>query len=152
MQFTKEIRERLLKAGWSEGYEHDVTKYIKIHEVWGCQPPPIVLSFLRKYGGLILEYPHKIVKSHILKLSLNPTDGLQRLNVNICTDLDYKAEIIGTNHLYFLGYFENHMELFMDESGRVYGIFDDLIVKVADTGIEAIEAICNGHEFKKIAE
>ena len=63
---------------------------------------------------------------------------------------DY-APRIGNSKLCVIGEaYSNHLLLFMDDAGRVYGGYDDFLCDVASSGPEAIEALVANHTLPEI--
>ena len=47
--------------------------------------------------------------------------------------------------------FHGHLVLMMDPSSRVYAGYDDALLRVGDSGIDAIEALCSGQDMPKVS-
>jgi len=63
---------------------------------------------------------------------------------------DYALRI-GNSKLCVIGAaYSDHLLLFMDNAGRVYGGYDDFLCEVAGSGPEAIEALVSNHPLPEI--
>jgi hypothetical protein len=148
--FSEQTQKILTVAGWSSDYSYDTARYKAIFAEAGCEVPEKVLKFLQSFGGLRLYYPHRIDTKPVM-MEFRPLIGLEALKTNICKDLEHYAQRIGGDKIFPIGNFAGlYMLMMMDEQGIVYGAYDEFFVKVAESGIEAIEAICGGKDFEEI--
>ena len=133
-------------AGWHVGRKVSQPKYRAFLSSEGYAWFPAVATFLEEFGDLTLSFKRE--------------DGsADTLNFEACEAAivgpwwiqnDY-ARRIGEVQFCVIGRaYTNHLLLFMAESGRVYGGFDDYLCFIAPTGIEAIEVICTNQPVKEI--
>jgi len=147
VSFSRKVRKYLENAGWNENRIINIDTFKnsllenKYHFFKSTE------NFLQRFGYLHIVYPINIETESDLHFdviqAINEIDPLwgqknyyKRLgNRNIC--------IIGQAH-------SDHLTLFMDDLGAVYGGFDDFLCFIANSGEEAIEAICLKKSFKEI--
>jgi hypothetical protein len=156
--FSKETLELLHRAGWTESREFDTTKYEQLLKGAGYPVHKAVTTFLRDFGGLHIAYqigPAYVSPTHP---SLRKRDILH-FDVELAIAHTFLQNVYGASQwlgqsLCVIGEFEgNDATLMMDEAGRVYTDFDDpeSLVLVGNSGLEAIENVCRGRDFRKVS-
>jgi hypothetical protein len=139
----------LTKAGWYAGRKVSFIKYRAYLAGEGYSWFPKVATFLEEYGDLQILFRRE--------------DGkLDALNFDACAagavfDLlwikeNYAQRIGRTNFCVIGKAYSSHLILFMDESGQVYGCFDDYLCFIASSGVEAITVICSNQPVREIPE
>jgi hypothetical protein len=105
-----------------------------------------VEDFLSEFADLVIKYDRTnrdkdVLHFNVLK-AMNDIDfswikdGYEkRLNTELC--------IIGQ-------VYSNHMTLMMNEEGKMYGGFDEILYFVSDDGREAIEVICSNMKLEEL--
>ncbi len=74
-------------------------------------------------------------------------------DVDVSWVLQNYAQRIGNPTLCVIGQaYTDHLLLFMDDTGQVYGGFDDYLCWLASSGEAAIEAICQSQPVQEIPE
>jgi len=137
----------LTNAGWYAGRTTSTLWYRLYLAVKGYAWFPAVAAFLAEFGGLALHFSDKAGKPD--NLHFNASAARAGVDPSWLRD-DYAARI-GTPNLCIIGAaFSNYMLLFMDDAGRVYGGYDDLLWRVASSGPEAIEALVSNQPFTEI--
>ena len=144
MQFSPYTRECLQNAGWREGRKVNTELYQ--HALRG-EGYPIhyarVLAFLTKFGGLVIAYAVQDGQQRRLTLRIDPKRAFRvtkREEVKRHMKRAREADgcLLGTCR-------SGEMALVMAASGRVYGICQGRLWRVAASGEEAIQAICDDH-------
>ncbi|MCW3100252.1 MAG: hypothetical protein JWL77_5870 [Chthonomonadaceae bacterium] len=140
-QFSDRTLEMLYKAGWSEDYRYDVSHYRNFLSSQGYDVHDAALSFMQRFGGLVIAYPlpKKPEATEILRLAVTraPDSLFKDKARNISEEIGVGVIEIGT--------FETgDLDLYMDATGCVYGE-GAILVRVAKSGEEAIENICSGN-------
>jgi hypothetical protein len=110
---------------------------------------PIAEEFLSRYGGL---YVHKYVKikEHGYVTEICNFDAVRAVNsVDGGWYHDYSKRI-GKPVTPIGQCSQAHMSLCMSDDGCVYGGFDELLYKIADSGEEAVLAFCTRDQSKQI--
>jgi len=143
----KSIKDLLTQAGWSETRKVDRSKLIELITENNYDVLPKAIQFLEEFNGLIIKFTN---------LKNGGIDDIT-LDFNKATELEYPERIhedyeprIGKKLCAIGTAYRDHFILVMDEDGKVYGGYDSYLVKIADTGIDAIEAIVSNKEFIKI--
>lgn len=151
MKFSDLTLECLKKAGWSETYRADMREYEQLMEKSGCPLPVPVKGFLSRFGKLTIKHPHFRVKSTEDNFHFDAMFAAAAPAGHYCDDLDQYSERVGV-HLYAIGEASRgYLLLMMGDNGQVYAAYDQFMIFIAQTGEEAVEALCSGREFKEIA-
>jgi hypothetical protein len=145
--FSDQSMRCLEKAGWRVDRHVDTSRYEAVWRERGFGVGQLAIKFLSEFGGLSLRYPHFRAPScedgcHFIadQASANAQDWRLR-----------QFERALGSHLTVIGEaFSDHMTLLMDEGGRVYGGFENILVRVGDSGADAINALCEGREVQTI--
>ena len=145
---TNNARERLTAAGWTEGRRISTDALENDNHESGFFVSEKATSFLREFGYLRLTYPHFRVPEHVDWCHFDAS--LAAGNAVPETIADYE-EAIGSRLTVIGEARSDHMVLCMDEEGRVFGGFEDVLVKFGDSGIDAINCLCDGGEGEVIA-
>lgn len=145
-ELTSHALQCLESAGWTKGRRIDVSATIKELEADGFSVSPAAIDFLEKYGGLRLFYSHPrlptaVDNSHLD--ALRAADGVFPARLQ---DWESRAgermTPIGESD-------REYMTILMGVSGVVYLAMDDLLLILADSGVEAIDALCDGSDPKE---
>lgn len=136
----------LSQAGWYAGRTTGTLSYQLCLAAEGYAWFPSVAAFLGEFGGLTLTFPRY--------------NGHDTLHFNVCQAsagvdpgwvLDDYAPRIGNPRLCVIGAaYSNHLLLFMDDAGRVYGGYDEFLCEVANSGQEAIDALVANYKLPEI--
>ncbi|MET4106647.1 SUKH-3 domain-containing protein [Hymenobacter sp. UYP22] len=139
----------LRKAGWYTGRKVLTLKYrvyLSIYEKYNWFPE--VAAFLEEFGGLAIKFKREEGGSD--ELNFHACDASAGVDVS-WVQKDY-AQRIGHSQFCVIGTaFSDHLLLFMDGEGRVYGGFDDYLCYIAEDGTKAIERICTNQPVQEIA-
>ncbi|MCC5618654.1 SUKH-3 domain-containing protein [Nostoc sp. CHAB 5836] len=146
--FSAETRAVLQQAGWSEDRKVDTSEYEKCLKLEGYPDHAVVVDFLARFGGLRVIYPHPRVPQTTDEFCINPMVAaahicLERVKEDYDQRLGAPLCVIGEA-------FDYHMTLMMDSNGKVYAGYDDTLIHVGDSGIDAIEAICSGRHKAEV--
>jgi hypothetical protein len=140
-QFSNKTLDLLHQAGWSEEYQYDVRDYQNFLSSQGFHVHDAALSFMRRFGGLIIAYPLPKAPAATELLTLAVTRSPDSVFKDKARDM---SEEIGVDVIE-IGTFETgDLDLYMDATGYVYGE-GAILVRVAKSGEEAIENICSGN-------
>ncbi|HEX9511353.1 MAG TPA: SUKH-3 domain-containing protein [Puia sp.] len=105
------------------------------------------VDFLEAFDGLTIRFPN--LKNGInddITLDFDKADELvypERIHEDYQPRIGKKSCIIGTAY-------REHYVLIMDEDGMVYGGYDNYLVKIGDSGIDALEAIITNRKSIEI--
>ncbi|WP_400192965.1 SUKH-3 domain-containing protein [Hymenobacter sp. B81] len=139
----------LAAAGWHPG-RSIITLYYRL-SLWLAGYPWLlaVEQFLREYGGLRLTFPSKSARTDTLHLNPNQAAAGR----DACWIRENYARRLGNHLLCPIGEaYTDHLILFMDDAGKVYGGYDEFLCFIADSGAAALEAICQGQPMPEIPE
>ena len=146
-RFSEQTLACLQQAGWSEAYRYDTAQYVALLQSHGFVVHGAALVFMRRFGGLVFNYPHPRVPgvTEVAKFLVNDGDrsGLFGYTEDTGDALGVSLCAIGTYHTrdYFLG---------MDAQGIVYGFGYTILTRLGSFGEEAIENICSGDYGKDV--
>ncbi|MBO2010219.1 SUKH-3 domain-containing protein [Hymenobacter negativus] len=143
-RFAPAILEYLTKAGWQPGRKVWLAKYRVCLRVEGYPWFPAVAEFLEEFGDLWITYEGRGGAS---KLTFDACYATGRYDTRWVTG-EY-ASRIGRSQLCAIGELSGHMLLFMDDTGQVYGGYDDILVSFG-SGAEAFEALCSNLPVREI--
>lgn len=136
-------RACLARAGWTKARQVDIAPHVRQLEEHGYTVFDAVRAFLRPFGGLRLTYPHFRVPEHEDSCHFDAAEASRRISPH--TVARYAAAI-GKPVCPIGAAFHDHMLLMMTERGRVYAAFEDALVHIADSGVEAINSLCEGRD------
>ncbi len=146
--FSPESYNCLINGGWSNNRTIDRNVIAKKLTNEGYKIFPRAIEFLEKFEGLHIIFHNKRTK----KNDDFDFDIEKAFHIEVPERIneDYKDRI-GANLLCPIGSaYREHFILIMDENGIVYGGYDDYLVKMGDSYIEAINSIISDQEFMEI--
>lgn len=151
MSFSQEALRLLAMAGWAEDRRQDISRYMKGCSRIGYALSPHIISFFERFGGLHVtsESPRKPYSG--LPFDFDAQDLLSEMDS--CTEYDFlcvrlslpMCSIVPIGHC-----FNVHMELLMTQAGLVYAYSDGLLLKVGESGEQAIEALVTSTRFEEV--
>jgi hypothetical protein len=138
----------LTKAGWHPGRRVITLGYRLSLSVEGYPWFPAVEQFLQAFGGLQVSFSGAGSKDtfhfHARKAAGDVDSSWVRQNY---------AQRLGNPTLCVIGQaYVNHLLLFMDDTGKVYGGYDNYLCFLASSGEAAIELICQCQPVQEIPE
>ena len=142
-ELSRTSRDCLARAGWTRDRRIDIAPYVRQLEVDGYTVFEVVRGFLANFGGLRLKYPDFRVPEREDSCHFDAAEASQRISPY--TVARY-AEAIGKPVCPIGDAFHDHMVLMMTERGVVYAAFEGTLVRIADSGIEAINELCEGRD------
>lgn len=147
LECSDQAKKLLSKAGWYPGRYVDIAVYRDIILKDSYKIFRIVEKFLHEFGGLAVEF--KLRNGSQTTLHFNVTQAVEEVDP-IWAQNDYYTRL-GNKDVCVVGQaYTDHLTLMMDEAGAVYGGFDDYLCFIANSGEEAIEAICSNAIFDAI--
>ena len=143
MPFSAITLECLRRASWTPDRRIDVSSYRTLLLNEGYPVHESVLTFLEKYGALEVDHEHAKAKA---------PDNDDHFSTNVAEAVasfdkgwpDSYSVRVGAPLCVIGQAFRGYMVLTMDAKGRVFAGFDDCLVWIADSGEEALEALCTG--------
>jgi len=145
--FSTTTRALLKKAGWYDKRVIDTGVYEDTLRKRRYPVHECVLQFLREFGGLTVIHPHKHFPNEEDRFHLNASKAAN--SIDFSRVKSYSARI-GTPLCVIGQAYREYMVLLMDSNERIYAGYDGLLIKVGDSAVEAIEALCTGASFSKI--
>jgi hypothetical protein len=145
-EFTAHAAQCLQSSGWTADRRVDISTIIRELEAEGFGVSPAAADFLERFGGLRLSYGRAkdaTVPDYSHLDPLRAADGVFPARLR---DWESRAgermTPIGESD-------REYMTILMGASGVVYLAMDDLLLVLADTGEEALNALCDGDDPKK---
>ncbi|MGG4496794.1 SUKH-3 domain-containing protein [Brevibacillus reuszeri] len=135
--FSEQTINILAKAGWYEGREIDISDTITFLESKGYQVFPCVIEALAEYGGLECLYKRPDGSDESFHFRTMEVYG-DYYDKEDFEDIERRVQ----EPLIAIGEAYRYMNMFMSESGKVYGEMGYCLVKFGDTLYEAIETLC----------
>jgi hypothetical protein len=137
----------LEKAGWRLNRHVDTTRFEAALRERGLSVSAPAIEFLSEFGGLALRYPHFRAQGR--------EDGCNFLaDVAAAGAQEWRIQeyemALGSRLTVIGRAFSDHMTVVMDEGGRVYAGFEDVLVNVGKSGADALNALCEGREVRTI--
>lgn len=144
----QKIKDLLIKSGWYENRRIDTSNLLEKVSENGYEILPKVIEFLKEFDGLIIRFYNlkNSLADDDVTIDFNKASELEcieRIREDYQHRIGKRLCVIGTAY-------REYFVLIMDEEGRVYGGYDDYLVKIADSAIEAINAIVSGKKFTEI--
>ena len=144
--FSASALASLSQAGWLAGRATGTLSYRLCLSAEGYAWFPAVATFLGEFGGLALTFPDKSENPDTLHFNACEASA----GVDARWVRDNYAPRIGNANLCMISAYSNHLLLFRDDAGRVYGGYDDFLCQVASSGAEAIEALVSNRPLPEI--
>lgn len=147
MQLSQKTLDLLEKAGWYQDRSIDIAEYERVLSAEGYKISEYAREFLKRFGGLTVTHPQARVADMEDRFHLNP---VKAANDVYCERIQSYEEMVGESLVVIGQAYREHMILSMSESGKVYASLDNLLLKLGNSGFEAIETLCQGKEPAKI--
>ncbi|QDA60227.1 SUKH-3 domain-containing protein [Hymenobacter jejuensis] len=145
--FAEDVEQALQEAGWYQGRSTDISQYQEVIEREGLPWNRAVHGFLSEFGGLLLHFVRhdgSLTSAHFHALRALGSDDAFWVPEKYAPRLpQHQLCVVGQAY-------NNQLLLFMDETGAMYGGFEDFLYLIAATGAEAIQAICLDLKFKEL--
>jgi len=145
--YSNEVLSCLKRAGWEFRREINTEPFIQRMKEDNFPVIPEAIKFLSKYGNLTINFVNK--RSGINDdITFDPSKAM---DIVVSEKLEDFVPRIKRKQLCAIGTaYREHFVLMMDEKANVYGAYDDFLVRIADTGEKAIEAIILDYDFEEI--
>jgi hypothetical protein len=137
----------LQQAGWGDERQVDTSEYEKSLKSEGYPVHTIVVDFLKSFGGLRVIHSHHRVPQTNDEFCINPIVAASHIYPERVEDY---SERVGAPLCVIGEAFNYHMTLMMDSNGGVYAGYDDTLIRVGDSGSDAIEALCSGRNMPEV--
>ena len=145
MKIDSQVLNILKKAGWYE--TRKLERHALINSINGEGYPIFenVVTFLQSFGNLIIRFANlqNNIKEDDINLNLTHAFSIEvpeRVFNNYVPRIKKELVLIGT-------VYRDHMVLLMANDNNVYAGYDNYLCKVANSGIEAMEAIILNRNF-----
>ena len=147
-KLSKQTKQILQAAGWSETRDVDPGVYRRVLEAEGYPVHPCVEEFLRSFASIRAFFTTPQGEDN--DFFLDPVEAVDFIYMERVAE-DYSPRV--GMPLCVIGlYHHDNMVLLMDSGGGVYGGHDETLLHVADSAEEAIEAMIMGAEFTEITK
>src|SRR5439155_11436712 len=141
-------KQRLAAALWDERNKVDPRAFVEENRSSGLFVGDRAVEFYEVFGGITLVFPHFRVLGEKDSCHFNSSRasdiGMRHTVSKYESAIGSRLSVIGVG-------FSDHMTLYMDEAGKVYGGFDDLLLRFGDSGVDAINAFCEGRPGVRIS-
>lgn len=146
ISFTPSTSAYLTKAGWYVGRTVSLPKFRAYLMGEGYAWFPAVATFLAEFGDLRIRFERNGLSETLNLFACEASASFDSLWV-----VEDYAQRIGRAQFCVIGkVYTGHLLLFMDDTGQVYGGFDDFLCFIGSTGVEAIEALCSNRPVQQI--
>lgn len=145
--FSKKTLQLLHQSGWHDKRIAPIDAYIVELGQESYRATEAVIDFLRSFGGLSVVHPDDKVPGRTDFFHLDPIQGAHSTTRE---RVETYEERIGEQLCVIGEAYSRYMVLMMSPSGSVYAAYDDILIKVGDSGADAIEAICSGRDMEQI--
>jgi len=142
----RHARACLARAGWTAQRRTDIGPHLRQLEADGYAVSETVREFLARFGGLRLTYPHFRVPQENDSCHFDAAEAARGI---FPATVAKWAEGVGEPLCPIGEAFSGHMTLVMTPSGAVYAGFEDTLVHVGDTPVDAINSLCEGREDER---
>jgi len=141
---SEQAQTILADAGWYEGRNVDVTETVTFLEAKGYDVFPCVIEVLKEFGGLECSY----------KRPDGSDESFHFHTIEIYGDYYEKEDFEDIEKrvgepLIAIGGAYRYMNMFMSQSGKLYGEMGYCLVKFGDNIYDALETLCL---FKRTVE
>lgn len=145
--FSIQTQKSLLNAGWYAGRKINIEQFRNTILTNNYELFPSVKEFLSEFGNLYIKF---IIRNGMMSdLHFNVIQAVEEVDPGWAQRNYY--ERLGKRNICAIGQaHSDHMTIYMDEPGNVYGGFDDYFSLIANSGEAAIEAFCTNQSFKEI--
>jgi hypothetical protein len=147
--FSSSTLAYLTQAGWKASRQVWTIKYRACLGGEGYAWFPAVASFLAEFGDLLITFKRKDGSTDTISLdACEASAGVSSIWV-----LEEYPKRTGQARFCVIGRaYSNHLLLFMDEAGRVYGGYDEYLCFIGSSGAQAIEVICSNLPIREVPE
>lgn len=146
-KLSDQTKKLLKNAGWYPDRHIDITVYRDSLVNDNYKIFQTTEKFLHEYGGLSIEFP--LSNGNKTTLHFNVVQAVEEVDP-LWAQSDYYKRLKNKDVCVIGQAYTDHLTLMMDEAGFVYGGFDDYLCFIANSGEEAIEAICSNSVFEAI--
>lgn len=142
-EFGARTRSALAQAGWSESRVFDTSSYERACSIFGRHAGATARRFLSSFGGLTLHFPHPRIDGAFDTCHFHAEWAASTIDLDTIREYEVRTgsrlSVVGEA-------FSDHMVLVMDDDGRLFGGYDDLLLKFGETPADAIDCICEGRD------
>lgn len=146
--FSEKTYKILNEVGWYQNRKIDVSSTVLFLESKGFRVGSVVKEALEQFGGLEYKFSDgEDFENFIIIPEEQIGDGVQKIHFK-------RYDTLMGEYLIVIGsVFRNNAIMFMSESGKVYGAYDDYYIWEFGSDIyEAINNLCECKKFKLIHE
>jgi SUKH-3 immunity protein len=146
-RFSETSLKLLQHAGWFDGRCIDISRSEELLRKEGYQVSPAIRAFLQEFGELrfvndkakppAAQEWHFCVKEAVSRA----------IPAKV---LEYYSPRAGSQLCVIGDAFNEYILLMMDESGQVYGGYDEEFFFIGKSGKEAIQRLCEGRELEQL--
>jgi hypothetical protein len=148
MPFSENTQLILAKAGWSPNRNVWTLGYKLTLFAGGYPWFDAVEAFLRKFGGLRVSFEHA---GQLEDFHFDVRQAVE--GVDSSWGLQNYPERVGASKFCIIGQaYRGYLALYMDDTGKMYGGYDDYLCYIASSSEAAIEALCQNQPVQEIPD
>ncbi len=145
--FSSKTLGRLREAGWREDRDVNTEPFRQQFRAEGHRTNKAALDFLQRFGDLELTYVHQRVPTAVENCHF---DAARAATDVFSENVHFWEEKIGEAMCPIGEARSGYLTLLMTEKGEVFAGVDDLLFRVAPSGEEAINVLCEGRDFEDV--
>lgn len=139
MKLSEKALKILHANGWTEDRNLNTDLYAQKLRDAGCKPHSAVLRFLARFEGLDIIFKSTDYNDHINQFHFVLARAIAIADID---DIEDFGQCVGTNLCPIGEIDRGNSTLAIAEDGRVFSWYSPFISLIANTDIEAINAIC----------
>lgn len=133
---AKKTEYALKVAGWNDARSINIDAVKEYLVKNGQYLSPIIETFIQSFANLKIQFQNGPFVDAIL---IDPIEAVKGIDPRW---LDDYRERIGNANVCIIGLaYSEHLTMFMDDTGSVYGGYDENLYLVGTSGIDAIDAL-----------
>lgn len=134
------VENMLKQSGWELGRSVEISEIKKMYDENGYTYGQLQIDFICEYAYLELIYQHPVWKQDITLL-MNPIVAQKSVDMDVVEEYE---SYFGQSFLVVGEIERENMTIFIDDSGELYGVYDDCVIKWGKDFPQMLENLING--------
>jgi hypothetical protein len=134
------VENLLKKSGWFHGRTIDVKEIRDMYDREGYIYNQLQIEFMKEFAYIEINYQHPVWKQEV-EFIINPIVAQESMDMDMVKEYE---EFFGCQFLIIGEIERENMTVFMDQSGELYGAFDDCVIKWGNDLHNMIYKLING--------
>lgn len=143
--FSEKLQTLLEQAGWTAKRKVDLSSLLPLLQNEGYAVSSPLQSFLESFDQLIWPIPAYALRNELDECKFNANEAIAQIDRH---QVDLYEQVVKENLIPIGLVYRDHMVLLLSTTGKIYGGFDQLLVKFGNSIEESLEAIYFGKESK----